>query len=245
MFQVSGSEFSRPAASEVTGLVAHISIINQNTLTVLRSYSPLGFFNLQWPVWSTTIGPDLQSGEIITLSTVQSPHTVSVRQTSPVSSQTWWNFEPISCPAELRPEFVCLKVPSKFEPPLRPGKYQTQIKTFGEIQPTLYCRIWEMYERSGHCSRIGHYIDLASSQLTIPQLPTVTQPHWPISFQNQAPPWWKDPLMGPAFPSGWSLCWEVSQIKLSRHLKYSTQPDFDKKNIKILFLRPASLEINV
>ena len=31
---------------------------------------------------------------------------------------------------------------------------------------------------------------------------SLTVTHWPIPFQNQAPPWWKDPLMGPAFPSG-------------------------------------------
>ena len=125
---------------------------------------------------------------------------------SSVSSQTWWNFEAISCPAEPRGVFVCLEVSEQvsslsLHPSWLAGKYQTQIKTFGEIQPTFVLPHLGCI-RTVHCSRIGHYIDLILSAHSPHHTLRLTLLTDIIPFQNQAPPWWKDPLMGPAFPTG-------------------------------------------
>ena len=48
-----------------------------------------------------------------------------------------------------------------------PGKYQTEIETFGEIQPTLYCRNTGMYQIrvSSTAPELVQNIDLTSSQV--------------------------------------------------------------------------------
>ena len=102
--------------------------------------------------------------------------------------------------------FVCLEVSEQvsslsLHPSWLAGKYQTQIKTFGEIQPTFVLPHLGCI-RTVHCSRIGHYIDLILSAHSPHHTLRLTLLTDIIPFQNQAPPWWKDPLMGPAFPTG-------------------------------------------